>query len=104
MALQHTLFGLKEKGLITWFDWVTGNKATITLLNKRKLIIYMADEYIVGVTDIRECFSGEPIPDYILYNAWDKVTDEAFREAKRQKVPMVSYSRFCYILEDINAS
>jgi len=102
MALFNTLLNLKEKGLMLRFDMNGEDKGVITLLNREYVNVFMSTEYIVGITEIREAFLREPYPDYIIYNAWDKVTDSAREEAKRNHVPVVSFSQFRYMLENRN--
>lgn len=99
MALIHTLMRLKDDGVITNFEMIGRQKARAYFVNGNSLVIFMADDYIVGVTAIKEAVAGEPYPDYIIYNHWNRVTPDARVEAKKLKIPFVSYGRFRYIVE-----
>jgi hypothetical protein len=60
----------------------------------------MSSEYIVGATEVAEAFSTNPAPDYIIYNSWDKVTEDARDEAKRRRIWIVSFTKFQEMLRN----
>lgn len=101
MALIHALMRLKDHGLVTDFDMMGRQKAQANFINGTSMVIFMADDYIVGVTAIKEAVASEPLPDYIVYNHWNKIVDGAEAEAKRLRIPFVSYGRFRYILDEM---
>lgn len=101
MALFNTLMRLKEDGLVKRFDMLQSQKAKVYLQNNQTVIAYMSDDYVIGVTSIRESAQSDPQPDYIVYNDWDKVTEQAEEEAKNLRIPLVKYGRFRYILKDL---
>lgn len=101
MALFNTLMRLKEDGLVKRFDMLQTQKAKIYLHNNQTIIAYMSDDYVIGITSIRESIQSNPQPDYIVYNDWDKVTEPAEEEAKRLRIPLVKYGRFRYILKNL---
>lgn len=101
MALIHALMRLKDDGLVTEFDMMGRQKAQAYFINGSSMVIFMADDYIVGITAIKEAVASEPRPDYIIYNHWNKVVDGAEAEAKKLRIPFVSYGRFRYILDEI---
>lgn len=101
MALIHTLMRLKNDGIVTKFDMMGRQKAQAYLINGKSIIIFMADDYIVGATAVKEAVASEPEPDYIVYNDWNKIVDGAETEARRLRIPFVSFGRFRYILDDL---
>jgi|GEM_PF-2142416 len=101
MALIYTLMRLKDDGIVTKFDMMGSQKAQANLINGKSMILFMADDYIVGATAVKEAVASEPKPDYIVYNDWNKIVDGAEAEAQKLKIPFVSYGRFRYILDDL---
>lgn len=100
MALIHTLMRLKDDGIVLNFDMIDRQKARVNLVNGKSIVVFMADDYIVGITAVREAIATEPRPDYIVYNHWNKITDNAEAEAKRIGIPLVSYGKFRGILDN----
>ncbi|HLO17759.1 MAG TPA: hypothetical protein VK206_23215 [Anaerolineales bacterium] len=101
MALIHTLMRLKEDGVVTDFDMIGRQKAQASLINGKSIVVFMADDYIVGATAIKESVASMPRPDYIVYNNWNKIVDGADLEARKLKIPFVSYRRFRHILDEL---
>lgn len=101
MALIHMLMRLRDDGIVINFDMIEQQKARVNLINSKSIVVFMADDYIVGVTAIREAIANEPLPDYIVYNHWNQITDGAEAEARRLRIPFVSYGRFRYILDEM---
>lgn len=101
MALIHTLMRLKEDGIVVNFDMMGRQKAKANLVNGQSVVVFMADDYIVGVTAVKESVASEPRPDYIVYNDWNKIVEGAEVEAQKLKIPFVKYGRFRYILDEL---
>lgn len=101
MALFNTLMRLKEDGLVKRFDMLQTQKAKVHLQNNQTVIAYMSDDYVIGITSIRESVQSDLQPDYIVYNDWDKVTEQAEEEARNLGIPLVKYGRFRYILKEL---
>jgi predicted GTPase len=92
---------LKEHGAIKKFDMIESQKAKVHLQNGMSLVIYMSDDYVLGIVSIREAVQDEPNPDYIVYNDWDKVTENAEEEARRLGIPFVKYGRLRHVLDEL---
>ncbi len=101
MALKHTLMRLKEDGIVTKFDMMGRQKAKANLVNGKSIVLFMADDYIVGATAIKESVASEPRPDYIVYNDWNQIVEGAKIEAQKLKIPFVKYGRFRFILDEL---
>jgi len=101
MALINTLMRLKEDGAIKRFDMIEDQKARVYFQNNKSLVIYMSGDYILGITSIREAIQDEPRPDYIVYNDWDRVTENAEEEARKIRIPVVKYGRFRHIINEL---
>lgn len=101
MALIHTLMALKDDGVVINFDMMGAQKAKANLINGKSLILYMANDYIIGRAAIREAVASDPIPDYILYNNWSQIVEGSDLEAKKLKIPFLSYGKFRYALDEL---
>jgi hypothetical protein len=103
MALINTLMRLKDLRRVVKFEMIEREKARVELANGKLLVVYMSDDYVIGAASVMGAVATEPHPDYIVYNHWNKVTDDAFEEAKRLKIPLVKYGKFRYDLDDMLA-
>lgn len=92
---------LKEVGSVKRFDMIESQRAKVHLQNGKSLVVYMSDDYVLGVASIREAVQNDPRPDYIVYNDWDKVTENAEEEARRLGIPFVKYGRFRHVLNEL---
>lgn len=97
----HALMRMKDCGLVGSFEMNGQERAYVHLSSGESITVYMSKEYIIGISTIQEAMQGEPKPDYIIYNIWDRVTDSAAQEAKKLKVPLVGFGEFRRILEGL---
>lgn len=104
MALIHALMRLKDYGLVKNFEFVdrSEEKAKVVLANEQQIIVYMAeDSYILTYIGIQNAWEPPPVPDYIIYNQWDKVTRQAHEKANSQGVNLVSFGEFHRLLMEM---
>jgi len=103
MALINMLMRLKDDGLVINFHFLNSQKtkAKVQFRNNINMTIYMPQDYIIGITAIYEAIKDKPLPNYIVYNSWDEVTEEAKIYTKKKKINLVSYGQFRRILDDI---
>lgn len=94
------LMRLKSEGVVTGFDLIGNQKAVARLRNKESIILCMPDDYIIGDAAIREAVGSSPCPEYIVYNDWDRVTDNAVEQARKLNTPLIRYGRLRYILDE----
>ena len=102
MALIHTLLRLKDNGEIDNFQMQGETHATVVSTGGNTFSVYMSDEYIIGETQVRQGFTDNLTPEYIIYNEWDMVTAGAEDLARRLGAKIVKYGRFRYILRNLN--
>ncbi len=100
MALIHALVSYRDKGLLASFEMFDANKGMVTSRRGRSMVIAMATEYIVSATEVREACRNHPRPEVLLYNTWDQVTPQAYKEADSLGVRIRSFGAFAHELQD----
>lgn len=101
MTLINALMSLKQDGVVKNFSMMGREKAVANLINGESLILFMPYDYIIGATAIKESVVRGPRPDYIVYNDWSKIVDNAEEEAHKLKIPLVKFGRLRYILDEL---
>jgi hypothetical protein len=91
---------LKNEGIVTRFDMLGSQKAKAHLITNGSIILCMPDDYIIGDTAIREAVGGNPRPEYIVYNDWSNVTENALEQARKLNIPLIRFGRLRYILDE----
>lgn len=95
-ALNHLVYDDK---LIKRYQMLSTEYARAYLYNQDTITVFIPDNrYIVGFTEISCIVSSEIRPDYIVHNAWQKVTEEARKECQRREIPILTYVQFRELL------
>ncbi len=94
MTLVNTLMNLKDESLVDRFELVSEERARVWLPSGKTFIVYMAKDYIVGETAVKDALVTEPHADLIIYNQWDRPTSQAVSTAKELHVPFIHFSEF----------
>ena len=77
-------------------------KATVSLANGKSFLAYMANQYIIGESDIAEA-AASPKANLLIYNNWDNLSTSAIKEAKRLDIEVYTFGFFAHKLDDMNA-
>lgn len=101
MALFHALMRYKDEGRVRSFDMHGDKKATAVLSSGKVLTLYMSDEYIIGESEVAEA-AENPTAQYLIYNIWDRVTQNAHNEAKRIGIEIHTFGAFGFRLDELN--
>ena len=101
MALFHALMRYKDEGRVESFDLHGDKKATAVLPGGKSLTLYMSDEYIIGESEVAEAEESPPA-QYLIYNAWDRVTQSAYNAARRIGIEIYNFGAFGFRLDEIN--
>lgn len=103
MAIFDALLRYKSEGRIKSFDIIDENKATVHLMSRHNIIVYMSKNYIVGRAEIAEA-ADTPRASYVVYNNWDSIGKSAFEEANRLGMEVHKFGAFGYRLDELNAA
>lgn len=102
MALFDALLRYKNEGRLKHFVMHGSKKATVSLANGKSFLAYMANEYIIGESDIAEA-AANPKAKLIIYNNWDVISTSAMKEAKRLDIEVYTFGFFAHRLDEMNA-
>ena len=98
MALIHTLLNYRDAGKVASFQMSGQKKATVELRNGTVLVVYMADQYIVGDAEV-----APPAAQFLIYNVWDRVSSAAYSLGRRNGLEVISFGAFGHRLDEMNA-
>lgn len=101
MALFNALMRYKTEGRLLSFDMHGDKKSTVKLAGASSFVIYMSTDYIIGEAEIKEA-SMAPMATYVIYNDWDRVSQSAFKLAKRLKIEICTFGAFGHRLDALN--
>lgn len=101
MALIHALLSYRDAGKVASFEMSGTKKATLTLMNRAIVVVYMADQYIVGDVEVEEA-AASPSAQFLIYNNWDRVSPAAYSLGKRRGIEVVSFGAFGHRLDQLN--
>jgi predicted proteasome-type protease len=101
MSLMNALMKFKEEQRLSSFSMQGTKKASIWLQNGSSLLVYMADEYIIGEAAVMEA-AAEPAAAYLIYNTWDRVVRSALESARRLNIEVHSFGAFGKKLDELN--
>lgn len=102
MALIHTLLNYRDAGKVASFQMSGQKKATVELRNGTVLVVYMADQYIVGDAEVVEA-AAPPAAQFLIYNVWDRVSSAAYSLGRRNGLEVISFGAFGHRLDEMNA-
>lgn len=103
MSLKSSLMRYVEEKRLQSFNAHDDKKAILYLANGQSIKIYMATQYIIGEADVAEAME-DPSAEYLVYNAWDSVSDRAKDAAKRTGLEIYTFGGFGNLLDRLNAN